>query len=429
MGLLSGLFGGGSSGSTTTTTQVKLPPYANRALSSGQTMIADLYNQGNPPNYVRHDGGDTLAGFTPDQQAALSAMGLEGLGLSDLGTAGIGSAYDTLAGGYLGNYGGALGGDYDYTQAVGSGYSPSRAMGGGYDYAGAVGAYSPGRALGAFDANAGMSDYSPQRAMGSFDQGEFNNAVMALADPALRSASSQYSAAGRSGSGLAQEAKTDAIARSYAGLYDSERSRRANMYTAERAGRRGLYGQNRSILGNLYGSERAIRAGAYGDERDRRSGLYGNERALRGGMYGDERDRMMGLYGDERDRMLQSSALLPQFEALQHLPTDRLMRAGTLQQGQNQAALDDARARWESDANLPYQRVDDYLQRIQGVVPGGGYGETSQNTPTTGNPFMQSAGLGLGAFDILGGSSNAAIASAAPYLAGGLGVLSLLTNR
>lgn len=322
---------GGGSKSGTSTTTVKLPKYADDALRFGKDRVTGLYKRGNPTPFFP---GATYANLNSWQNEALgNVRRMARRGGSGVLQPGIESAVDTLSGNYLD--------PRAYDQAIGN-----QNYGGLYDDA--MGRENYG----------GMYD----SAMGSFDPNAFNDSVMALAHPELNAARSGFEAAGRTGSGLAQEAETDAISRAFASMY--------------------------------------------GSERDRRAGLFDADRNRRAQLFDAERDRRTGMFGDERDRMLKTGALLPQFEQAAYSPMDRLMQAGGVHQQDRQGRIDDSRARWEYTKNLPYKRVDDYLQRIQGVVPGDRYGSTSQ--PTTRNPLATGIGGALTGYKMTGSPFGAA---------------------
>jgi len=531
--------GGSNSGSQTVTQINKLPKFLEDGLRFGADNARFLYNRGHPPSY----SGSMYAGLNPTQTGALTGtMDMARTGGPDVSPFALDEAQNTLGGAYLGGeqfreiagahdpshalgafdpaaFRGAIG-QHDQSQfqnAIGK-FNPddmgafsrggfTNALGGGLNAEGAMGRFSRGnltnalggglnaegalgqfnrenfhKALGKFDPSKAQAPMDYTGAMGDFDSGAFSESVMALAEPELRQARSGFEAAGRSGGGLVDEAKTDAIARAFAGQYGAERDRRAGLYdsaqqraaglygderdritqayTGEQGLKAGLYGADRGLAANadntdkrlksgLYGADRGLAAGAYNADRDRQARLYGDERDRQAGafnqgqnrwagafdadqgrrtsMYGDERDRLANVYGDERDLMSRTGALAPQYNELAYDPSGRMLQAGNITQFDEQNRLNEARRRWnEGPEHGQYNRVDDYIARIQGIAPGAaGSGRSSTTTPTTSNALLSALGGGIGGAQL----GSAFGAAGGPWGAGIGAILGLLNKR
>lgn len=241
-----------------------------------------------------------------------------------------------------------------------------------------------GDVLGGYDPTGAMGGkMSYDLGMPNFNEANFSNMVMAAAHPELRSINSNFAAAGRSG-GLADEAVADAISRNFAGAL---------------------------------GQERNMRAGLYDSERSRLGSMYTAERGLQGGLYDSERGRMAGMVG-----------MSPALDALAYSPYERLYQSGAPLQANTQAGINDAMARYNYDPRG--EALDQYINRIAGLVPGAG-GVTRKNEPMTGSPLMTGLGgaaTGAGIGEAMG-MTLAANPVGLPILAAGGGLLGLLAGR
>lgn len=147
------------------------------------------------------------------------------------------------------------------------------------------------------------------------------------------SLASQFSAAGRTGSGA------------HIGAFSGAAGK-----LAERLG---------DVSSNMYGR-------AYESDMGRRFAAYENERGAQ---------RQMFLQ-DPQTR-LQASALLPAIGQARYLDADRLMRTGAMSQDLEQDRIDREMARWTEARDLPMQRMQALSALLQGASA---YGMQSSST-------------------------------------------------
>lgn len=139
-------------------------------------------------------------------------------------------------------------------------------------------------------------------------------------------------------------------------------------------------------------------------------------------------------YSNSTNDMLRSLALAPQISQMLYEPYQTMYQAGSLMQGQDQNAINDAVQRWNYGQTLPYERLNQYIGSVTG-----NYGGTSTLTQPY---FANSAGMNaLGG--AMGGaqlgsmffptSAAALAAGATPWgsaIGGGIGALfGLLSDR
>jgi len=121
-------------------------------------------------------------------------------------------------------------------------------------------------------------------------------------------------------------------------------------------------------------------------------------------------------YQDSITNMARALGLAPQTQAMQYTPWEKLYNFGATRQNLEQAAIDDALARWNWQQNLPY----DKLNYFAGTV-GGDYGSTTtrqdpyfiNRTSNALNGLAGAASVGSKLFGPWGGA-----------IGGGLGLLS-----
>lgn len=254
---------------------------------------------------------------------------------------------------------------------------------------------------------------------------QFQNAIA----PAM---ASQFSAAGRTGSGAHEAAfgqASDALGRN---LGDISTGIYGTAYENERNRQQASAGQ----LAQMNESERAQQLqGAQGEQQGKLAGAQGMASALgtMGGLFQDQRGQQLrgaeditNQYGAERDRQQQAALAAPGMATTsQNLDFDRIakmMGSGQYMQGQQQQLIDADKARYDFGQERPLMNLQALNQLLQG---GSVYGtkSTSGSEQTNRNPFagavgglMTTAGLGtafglpsamagpiLGAGTILGG--------------------------
>jgi hypothetical protein len=104
-------------------------------------------------------------------------------------------------------------------------------------------------------------------------------------------------------------------------------------------------------------------------------------------------------YNTGIDRMQQAASMAPTFAANDYQDIGALQEVGQQRQMLGQAERDDARARWDYNQDLPYNK----LAQLQGLV-GGNYGGTTTSSQPyyKPSPFSQVAGAGLSLAGLFG---------------------------
>ena len=104
-------------------------------------------------------------------------------------------------------------------------------------------------------------------------------------------------------------------------------------------------------------------------------------------------------YNTGIDRMQNAAQMAPTFAANDYQDIGALQDVGAQRQKLAQGELDDARARWDYNQDLPFNK----LAQLQGLV-GGNYGGTTTSSQPyyKPSPFSQVAGAGLGLAGLFG---------------------------
>jgi len=334
----------------TVTSRTELPPWLENKAASAASWAQEMHNRGEPVYYP----GQSTVGYAPQtsqamagiydtatgggpqgNQLALQQFGNLMSGGERIGGSGIGALERTAAGDYLTNGGGGFGGS----------------------------------GIGALQRTA-AGDYLT-------GGGGFDNAYNAMMDRITPGLQSQWGRAGRSGSGLAQEAIAKAGADTFAGLYNTERGRQ-DAAAAQLAG-----------LGST--------------ERGRQDAAAA---------------QLAGLYDQSMGREAQGMMLAPQMSELAYDPYRRLAQVGDVQEQKIGERIADEMARFEHNQYSPQISLDRYISRLAGVGPFGG----QTNATTTPLYRNQGAGMlggalaGAGLGSQLAGSSLLAGSAIAPWL-------------
>lgn len=100
-------------------------------------------------------------------------------------------------------------------------------------------------------------------------------------------------------------------------------------------------------------------------------------------------------YNQERTRQQQVLSMAPSIANQDYFDMDRLAGVGALRQGQGQAELGDAQARYDFEQNLPYQKLAQFMGLISGNY-GGTMSMPSYSNPAAGALGGAAAGAGIG---------------------------------
>lgn len=194
------------------------------------------------------------------------------------------------------------------------------------------------------------------------------------------SLASQFSAAGRTGSGAHVGAFTGAA--------------------SKLAGRLGDLSGN--LRGQAYQFERGLQDRAYESERQRQFGAYEAERGA----------RRQALLQDPQTR-LQASALLPALGQARYLDIDKLAQGGLLEMDIEQNRIDREMERFNQGRDLPLNRLMAYSSILQGATP---YMSSNQTTSSAAKYNRLSGAIG-------GGLGGYALGSMLPVVGGPMGAM------
>lgn len=175
------------------------------------------------------------------------------------------------------------------------------------------------------------------------------------------SLASQFSAAGRTGSGA------------HVGAFGAA--------TGKLAGRLGDISAN-------------IRGTAYENERNRMAQAFEAERA-----------RRFNAYESEQGRKVQASAMMPSMLQMGYLDADKMMQAGALERDMEQERIDREMERWYKGKDEPLNRMMAYSSILQGATPYMSSSQT-QSSAQKYNRLSGAIGGGLGGYalgSVLGG--------------------------
>lgn len=137
-------------------------------------------------------------------------------------------------------------------------------------------------------------------------------------------------------------------------------------------------------LGDAIGT---LRYNNYNDERTRQNSaattLAGTNVA--GGQ------ALSGMYDTANANRLNAVGLIPQLQNVGLNAANSKILAGQIQQQLAQGALDDERARYSYNANLPYQNLKDYINNITAQTAGTGHSEGTKTEQAAQPSFWQQA--------------------------------------
>lgn len=462
--------GGGSGGGSTTTVQ-KADPWVGLqpALSQLYGSALSNYQSGGPQYYPN----STLAGTNGQIETALNQgwnttsnnlgeldrakWGLQRTadGLTPWDNPAYGSLQNASSGGNIGTnpaegllrwfgYGGGVGNNaaQGALQGMATGTGPANpAMGTLQDMSGnsgTFGQFSNGSFMGGNTANPYLTDEANGKYLtdqtNPYLRGLFDNASGAITDqfknaiaPGL---ASQFSAAGRTGSGAAMGAFDNAsntLGRTltntansiYGGAYENERQRQqqaismlSGNYNTERgmqlqgaAGQAGVAGQ----LGSLFQGQQGQQLGAASALAN--LGLQERGQQLQGAQSLaslNEQERAQQLqamqtqtnqYGLERGLQQQAQLSVPQMQAAQQNNLSQLLGIGQYRQGQQQDQINADMARWNFGQNAPTANLQTLNQLLQGGSAYSGQQSTS-NQSLNRNPFASALGGASAAYGI-----------------------------
>jgi hypothetical protein len=110
----------------------------------------------------------------------------------------------------------------------------------------------------------------------------------------------------------------------------------------------------------------------------------------------------LGAYGQGLQAAGAANQLLPQYAQLGLLPGQIAQQAGSIYEGYQQKAIDDAMTRWDYAQNEPWQRLSNMNAIYQGATPYATQSSktTSQAPQPTSSPFASAAAAGLGAYGL-----------------------------
>lgn len=406
--------GGGGGGSTTQVQKADPWPGLQGPLKELYGGAVDNYHTGGPQYYP----GSTVAPSNDAISQALNmGMARAGQGPDPMLGSASGSLQQTMQGrsmganpayGTLANFAGGNAMDNPAMAGLGQLGSNGGAFGQMAQGGGTFGKFAQGNYIGSNPAQ----DYFQGATNGNFlDQqnpwlkqlvesaqrpvvSQFQNAIA----PAM---ASQFSAAGRTGSGAHQGAFGQATESLGRNLGDISTGIYGTAYENERNRQQQAAGQ----LAQMNESERAQQLqGAQGEQQGRLAGAQGMAGALgtMGSLFQDQRGQQLrgaeditNQYVAERDRQQQAALAAPGMATTsQNLDFDRIakmMGTGQYMQGQQQQLLDADKARYDFGQERPLMNLQALNQLLQG---GSMYGTktSSGSNETNRNPFAGAVG-------------------------------------
>jgi len=182
--------------------------------------------------------------------------------------------------------------------------------------------------------------------------------------------------------------------------------------------------QRQSDIARQGVASQAVRAGAFGGTREgvQRAELERNLQDVMSQRVAQDLSQnyaqAQNLFGQQQGRALQAAQQHGQFgiqqaslgqgaQQMAQQDVNNLLGIGQLQQQQNQATLDAARATGLQAALTPYQQTS-FLSDIYKGAPGTQIGLTAQSAPTT-SPLLQAAGLTVAGVSAAAGAKKAGL--------------------
>lgn len=353
--------------------------YERRAANAAQPSTQPSANPAMPGggfNWPQYFPDSTVVPFSPQTESALGMQEQRAMSGSPVTQA----AQSAL----LGNLGGANPAMSGLQQMAGGAQNPALP-----GIQGLMGSTNP------------AISYATQLAQGGDISGAFNAAMNKLT-PQINSA---FERAGRSGSGLAQTAQTQAAADTFAGLYGDEQNRKLAA-----AG----------LLGNLSGqdfNQNLSALGLQGNLANQDTSNQLSSLGLLGSNY-------LGGVGASN----QAAALAPGLAASDYTDIGQLAQVGAQRESLSQQQLQDKISRFNYGQQLPYNMLQNYAGLISGTPAIGG--TTTMPGASTGQNLLGGglAGAGLAQmFGVGSGLEGGALASSlGPWAMGGAALMGLL---
>lgn len=194
----------------------------------------------------------------------------------------------------------------------------------------------------------------------------------------------------------------------------SERQRQFDALSAERDKMFGSDVQERQRQFDALTGERGMMFGADAAERQRAAAAY---EAEQGRMYGADqagRNRQLQAFDSERARQLQAMGMAPQLAAADYMDLNAMLGAGDHARGIEQQFLDSAMDRWNYNRDEPAMRLANYNSIMTGAAPYASQSGTS--TGTQQQPYNRVSGA-------LGGGLSGAVLGPMLGLTGPMGAL------
>lgn len=385
------------SGGGGTNTVQNSDPWAGQQpyLLQGFQRTEDAYK--NPVGYYP---GQTTAGPSGYSQLAAQGMGQFGQQGTTAGNAGNAAATQVATGGnpYTGGVAQGLNtlANGQYLNPTGNAVLNNVASnGGGNDVAGALGG------LGYIQNNGGANMYAgglsglQRTAQGGMlgRNPEFQQMATQAMEATRPNIDAQFASMGRYGSpnhaGAIGDSYADAVGRLAYQDYGAERQ-----LQQQAQGQLGQFGlQDAGLMANAAAQRAGIAQGNAGIQMQAANALNQGgmqDAQMRAAILG----QLQGVGQGDAALRLQAAQISPAFEVMQQQRLGQLQQAGQMSEGYTQAGLDDARARWEWDANSQNRTLDDYLRRIQGQY-GGSVSSAAKQQGSIGNTVGTAAGLGM----------------------------------
>ena len=270
-------------------------------------------------------------------------------------------------------------------------------------------------------------------------RGMFDNASSAVTDqfknaiaPGL---ASQFSAAGRTGSGAALGAFDNASGTLGRTLANTANSIYGGAYDAERGRQQNAIG----MLSNNYNTERGMQMQGLQNQLGAAQGLSNlqmnkNNMRLQGAnnlanLNSTERaQQLQGVqmqtnqYGMDNNMMMQARMSIPGLQAANQQNFSNMMGVGQFRQGQQQDQINADKARWDFNENMPNQRLQMLNQLLQGGAAYSGSTSTG-NQAQNRNPFASALGgasMASGLGGAMGGNMGAMLGGPWGLLGGAL---------
>lgn len=153
-----------------------------------------------------------------------------------------------------------------------------------------------------------------------------------------------------------------------------------------------------------------------------RTGSGAEANAFVSGAAGLATDIYGGNYQSERDRMMTALGLVPEISGLDYKDMQALADVGGVRDTRAQQEIDDAKARWDYEQQMPYNIYDWYLSALQGHAVGSNKATTSSGTTGGMSQAGRAAVSGVGG-GLSGAAAGAAVGSAVPGVGTAIGAI------